>query len=300
MSLPPVLQVCCLVPESQSLSVAKKIEQFLPTQRYNVTCVSSLDTLQEALFKQDTKQETPQECFQDCLITWGEAEAVIHHLSQLGIFLPTVMIQAETAPIAPPKLAEGLPPSDLQNFYKAVLCILPEHLSDLPTVIEQAISTFLRTFSATKPQGYVSLPNSGVSLSTQQQRLAEKLKERLGYLGVYYKRDPRQFFRHLPDEDKQIYLDRLNHTYRSIILEYFKDKPTDLNQKIDEFVNLAFFGDISVSQVLELHMNLMDEFAKFLKLEGRSEEVLLDYRITLIDIIAHLCELYRRSIPRGA
>ncbi len=45
-------------------------------------------------------------------------------------------------------------------------------------------------------------------------------------------------------------------------------------------------------------MKLMDEFAQQLKLEGRSEEILLDYRLTLIDIVAHLCEMYRRSIPR--
>jgi len=47
-------------------------------------------------------------------------------------------------------------------------------------------------------------------------------------------------------------------------------------------------------------MDLMDDFSKQLKLEGRSEEILLDYRLTLIDIIAHLCEMYRRSIPRDA
>jgi circadian clock protein KaiA len=46
-------------------------------------------------------------------------------------------------------------------------------------------------------------------------------------------------------------------------------------------------------------MELMDEFVKQLRLEGRNDEILLDYRITLIDMIAHLCELYRRSIPRS-
>jgi circadian clock protein KaiA len=88
--------------------------------------------------------------------------------------------------------------------------------------------------------------------------------------------------------------------YRTIILEYFKDSNRNLNQQIDEFVNLAFFSDISVTQVLEIHMSLIEEFSKKLQLEGRNDEVLLDYRITLIDIIAHLCELYRRSIPREA
>ena len=74
---------------------------------------------------------------------------------------------------------------------------------------------------------------------------------------------------------------------------------TDINQVIDQFVNKAFFADISVSRVLEIHMELMDEFSQQLKLEGRSEEILLDYRLTIIDILAHLGEMYRRSIPRG-
>jgi len=45
-------------------------------------------------------------------------------------------------------------------------------------------------------------------------------------------------------------------------------------------------------------MELIDEFSKQLKLEGRNDEVLLDYRLTLIDILAHLCEVYRCSIPK--
>lgn len=71
-----------------------------------------------------------------------------------------------------------------------------------------------------------------------------------------------------------------------------------LNQRIDDFVNTIFFADIPVAQIVEIHMELMDDFAKQLKLEGRSEDILLDYRLTLIDTIAHVCEMYRRSIPR--
>jgi len=47
-------------------------------------------------------------------------------------------------------------------------------------------------------------------------------------------------------------------------------------------------------------MDLMDQFSQQLKLEGRSDEICLDYRLTLIDIIAHLCEMYRRSVPVNA
>ena len=131
----------------------------------------------------------------------------------------------------------------------------------------------------------------------QQRRLSEKLKERLGYLGVYYKRNPQFFLRHLPQNERQKFLENLKSDYRQIVLMYFSQEK-NLNQKIDSFVDTAFFADVSVSSIVEIHMELMEEFSKQLKLEGRSEEVLLDYRLTLIDVIAHLGEMYRRSIPR--
>ncbi|MFS8777617.1 circadian clock protein KaiA, partial [Synechococcus sp. W70.1] len=133
----------------------------------------------------------------------------------------------------------------------------------------------------------------------QQQRLAEKLRERLGYAGVYYHRDPALFYRHLPPEEQQALMRRLRNLYQAIVLDYFQS-PETVNARIDELVALAFFADISAAQLLELHMNLMEDFAKQLKLEGRSEEILLDYRLTLIDVMAHLSEMYRRSLPQPA
>jgi circadian clock protein KaiA len=114
---------------------------------------------------------------------------------------------------------------------------------------------------------------------------------------VYYKRNPQNFLRHLAPDERTEVLDKLKADYRRIVLNYFA-KEVSLNQHIDDFVNVAFFADASVSQIVEIHMELMDDFSKQLKLEGRSEEILLDYRLTLIDVIAHLCEMYRRSIPR--
>jgi circadian clock protein KaiA len=126
--------------------------------------------------------------------------------------------------------------------------------------------------------------------------LTKKLKERLEYLGVYYKRNPQLFFRNLSDSDRQQLLQLLKFQYREIILNYFANKQ-DLNQRIDELASRFFFTDMSISQVVQIHMELMDDFAQQLKLEGRSDEILLDYRLTLIDIMAHLCEMYRRSVP---
>jgi circadian clock protein KaiA len=63
-------------------------------------------------------------------------------------------------------------------------------------------------------------------------------------------------------------------------------------------VNKAFFADIAISKILEIHMELIDEFSQQLKIEGRSNEILLDYRLTIIDVLAHLGEMYRCSVPR--
>lgn len=130
-------------------------------------------------------------------------------------------------------------------------------------------------------------------------QLQSKLHERLGYLGVFYKRSSDFFLRNLPPTEKAEQVRQLGNIYRQIILAYFQNQGNnDVNQKIDEFASLAFLGDVSMSQILEIHMKLMDDFSKQLKLESRSDDILVDYRITLIDVIAHLCEMYRRSIAK--
>lgn len=287
------LQVCCLVDETNVSHTKSTLAQFLPEDRYTITVVCELEALVSLLTK--TKN------VQDCLVIFKndirDVEAAIDYLGVLNIFMPTTIVLEDLhGPSETP-----YEQSESKDFYRASVSISLAQLQDLPTIIDQAIATFIKISPQVRHQVYVNIPDSDASesLSVQQQRLADKLNERLGYLGVYYKRDSRLFLRNLSQEDKKEYSDRLKTIYRSIILEYFLEKNEGLNQKIDEFVNLSFFADISVSQVLEIHMELMDEFAKQLRLEGRNDEILLDYRITLIDMIAHLCELYRRSIPRS-
>jgi circadian clock protein KaiA len=169
----------------------------------------------------------------------------------------------------------------------------------LIAAIDQAMCAFLN-LPAAAPAALAPGPIpefTTQSFLMKQRQLAEKLKERLGYLGVYYKRSPRNFLRNMAVDEQADFLAELKTSYRDIILAYFSEVPS-LNQKIDNYIDIAFFADISVAQVVEIHMELMGEFSKQLKLEGRSEEVLLDYRLTLIDTLAHLCEMYRRSIPQ--
>jgi len=97
--------------------------------------------------------------------------------------------------------------------------------------------------------------------------------------------------------EEQALLQQIKSDYRKILINYFTTDKT-LKEKIDKFINALFCANIPVPQILEIDMELIDEFSKQLKLEGRSDEALLDYRLTLIDILAHLCELYRCSIPK--
>jgi len=244
----------------------------------------------------------------DCLVLGFSTDLsqFLEHLKSRDILLPVLLVQhgaiAEAADQATQQswqvssscqtLASG--------YHDKVICIVQADLVQLDNYIQQAISQFLTLpYSQSTERAIAPLTETKTSftLSLQQQRLAEKLRERLGYFGVYYKRDPRNFVRNLSPEQRTALFDQLRKDYRVLVLSYFKDDG-HLNDRIDSLVNTAFFADISVSKVVEMHMDLMETFAKQLKLEGRSEEILLDYRLTLIDVIAHLCEMYRRSIPR--
>lgn len=264
----------------------------------------------------------------DCLVLEDSPDItpLISAFNDHKMLLPAVIIlntfSLESNPLPPGiiPVTEHHPASDLMprnfsyRYHPAEVLVLDTSLLDpihqdphpstrLEAVIDKAIVQFLQlsplaglTQSSILPSKANAVHDSSVLLQ-QQQRLADKLKERLGYLGVYYKRDPKQFLRHLPPKAAQELLQALKKSYRNIILEYFSPVE-NLNDYIDNFVNLAFFADLPVTNVVEMHMELMDEFAQQLKLENRSEDILLDYRLTLIDTIAHLCELYRRSIPR--
>ncbi|WP_420717319.1 circadian clock protein KaiA [Leptolyngbya sp. NK1-12] len=241
----------------------------------------------------------------DCLVLEAEPElqAFLDQLQQQAWFFPTVILESPASDLKPANseqadLADGQS-NHLEEFsyHAAMVCLSAQQFNQIGLAIDQAISKFIQLKPGKQVPATIAESFNSRELMAQQLRLAEKLKERLDYLGVYYKRNPRNFLRHMASPQKEDLLRQLKADYREIILAYFSDEPR-LNDKIDHFVNVAFFADVPISQIVEIHMELMDEFSKHLKLEGRSDEVLLDYRLTLIDTLAHLCEMYRRSIPR--
>ncbi len=229
----------------------------------------------------------------DCLVVQpDDGWNVLHELWERDILLPILLITEQDTAIPQ------------QEYHDAVITTTSDQLNTIENQVREAIDRFLQlpanqnTLNDHENTAAETRDNRLFLLSLQQQRLTEKLQERLGYLGVYYKRNSQNFVRNMTVEERHEFLDQLRQNYRQIILSYFSSDDKTLNQRIDDYVNLAFFADVSISKVVEIHMELMDHFSKQLHMEGRSEEILLDYRLTLIDVLAHLCEMYRRSIPR--
>ena len=187
-------------------------------------------------------------------------------------------------------------------YHQAEIRLYPTQILEINSYISLAITKFLSLTPdsethCNQPKNNKNPKNiAKKSLIVQQRRLTNKIKERLGYLGVYYKRDNRDFYRNLSSDKQEEFSRRLSNAYRQILLEYFEDSE-NINQLIDEFVDRAFFANVSTSQILEVHMSLIDDFSYQLQIEGRNDDILLDYRLPLIDVVSHLCEMYRRSIP---
>lgn len=203
-------------------------------------------------------------------------------LRQRGLQLPTVVIGPLTGEI---------------DYHPGELHLPQDQLEQLRYSIDAAIASFLREGLE---EGNAAAPVTGEPTEgSERWKLVNRLKGRLGYLGVFYKRDPARFLRSLPETEREELMRSLERTYRDLLLSYFRD-PAAANQALESFVNTAFFCDLPVTKTVEIHINLIDRFSKQLKLEGHKSDFLQDYRLALIDVMAHLCEMYRRSLPADA
>ncbi|MBW4533223.1 MAG: hypothetical protein KME09_04735 [Pleurocapsa minor HA4230-MV1] len=129
----------------------------------------------------------------------------------------------------------------------------------------------------------------------QQNRLNSKLNERLEYSDVYFNRDSQGFFKHLSVCDQKQLLERLKLIYSQILFDYFSPE-NNTNSLIDRFVEEAFFVNLPMNKVVEIHLELIENLERQLRFEGLHIDYLSDFRLTLIDVIAHLGEMYRSVI----
>jgi len=247
--------------------------QWLPETRYHSLDLSRLDQGEEPLDLAGTlaaqQEEIDAVVVEQQLLDATSREQLLGR----GLLFPAVVVGEVKGHV---------------DYHSEELHLADDQLAQLGYTVDAAISRFLR-------QGRADGRSDDAGLASVD-KLSRRLQERLGYLGVFYKRDPSRFLGSLPTEERQELLESLQRTYRDLLISYFRD-PAASNQALESFVNTAFFSDLPITRTVEIHVDQIDEFWKQLRLEGHKSDFLQDYRLALLDVMAHLCEMYRRSIP---
>ena len=248
-------------------------QQWLPDTRYHSIDLSGPHQVQEQLDLVSTLEAQQEEIdavvVEQHLLDASSREQLLSR----GLLFPAVVVGEMKCHV---------------DYHSEELHLADDQLAQLGYTVDAAISRFLR-------QGRADGRSDDDGLASVD-KLSRRLQERLGYLGVFYKRDPSRFLGSLPSEERRELLESLQRTYRDLLISYFSD-PAASNQALESFVNTAFFSDLPITRTVDIHVDQIDEFWKQLRLEGHKSEFLQDYRLALLDVMAHLCEMYRRSIP---
>ena len=264
----PALTIALLL---QTAELVEACRQWLPSSRYKPVEIKVSSDSELAAVLDAHQDEVDAVVIEQQLLDGPQRQQLLNQ----GLLFPAVVVGEMTGHV---------------DYHPEELHLPADQLQQLSYNIDAAISRFLR-------QGRVDGRSDEADRSTEAVwKLSSRLQERLGYLGVFYKRDPSRFLGSLPKEERQELLQSLQRTYRDLLISYFKD-PAAANQALESFVNTAFFSDLPITRTVEIHVDLIDGFWKQLRLEGHKNDFLQDYRLALLDVMAHLCEMYRRSIP---
>ena len=264
----PALTIALLL---QTAELVEACRQWLPSSRYKPVEIKVGSDSELAAVLDAHQDDVDAVVIEQQLLDGPQRQQLLNQ----GLLFPAVVVGEMTGHV---------------DYHPEELHLPADQLQQLSYNIDAAISRFLR-------KGRVDGRSDEADRSTEAVwKLSSRLQERLGYLGVFYKRDPSRFLGSLPKEERQELLQSLQRTYRDLLISYFKD-PAAANQALESFVNTAFFSDLPITRTVEIHVDLIDGFWKQLRLEGHKNDFLQDYRLALLDVMAHLCEMYRRSIP---
>ena len=262
----PALTIALLLKTSELVDVCR---QWLPSNRYELM-VLPMDDASDLLSRLEPQREAIDAVVVEQQLLDPQTR---DQLLNSGLLFPAVVVGEVKGHV---------------DYHAEELHLPSDQLAQLGYNIDAAISRYLRQMRVD------GRPDEAASRAVGP--LSRRLQERLGYLGVFYKRDPSRFLGSLPPDERHELLESLQRTYRDLLISYFGD-PAAANQALESFVNTAFFSDLPITRTVEIHVDLIDEFWKQLRLEGHKNDFLQDYRLALLDVMAHLCEMYRRSIP---
>ena len=188
------LFLCLWVPEPE---IVAALTQYLSGEHFQLHFADSLDNFHH--FIRNNVDSI------DSLIVSKSSDSfqALRELSSVGTLLPAIIIEL------PQSKEEVLNQGKFKRsvnycYHSAEICLNFNQIKKTPKAINQAISQFLylvpscSLFDEADPLsaklGRVDAKGTFNFLSSQQKRLSDKLKERLGYLGVYYKTEPSIFF----------------------------------------------------------------------------------------------------------
>ena len=223
------LSVCIYAP---STKLSQSLEKVLSNGRYFLSFLKT--TVEFFDFVQANKEKI------DCLILVedGHLLPMFNQLYEEGTLLPVLIIDHEIdSHNREYKTLKKMSPT--HRYHSAEINLSADKIEYIIPLMDQAIAQFLNLAPSSpvsvSPKQKDPEPIKGYGhsfLLLQQRRLAEKLKERLGYLGVYYNRSPKLFYRNLSPEEKEELISLLSEEYRQIILVYFSDDQ-ETNNLID-------------------------------------------------------------------
>ena len=187
------LRICLFAEDKQLISA---VEKSLDAESYSVVIVESIE---ELLGLTEGNEEKI-----DCLFLTDKpaSRSILSQLQKLGILLPIAIASWDKNSI-------------LENttlYHPAEVKFELGESEKISTKINLALTKFLNLTPHSKEELEIAKSITKESAETshiitlQQRRLTDKLKERLGYLGVYYKRNSRDFYRNLKPEAQKKFL----------------------------------------------------------------------------------------------
>lgn len=130
------------------------------------------------------------------------------------------------------------------------------------------------------------------NINTLNFRLSERFKNLSDRETRHHK-----IFNNLSEFEQKQLLKNFKSDYSLILFDYFASEDT-IERKIEELAQQAFDISLPMNKIVEIHLDVIDILERQLLLEGLHIEYLSDFRfrLILINVIAHLGELYRNAL----
>ena len=108
-------------------------------------------------------------------------------------------------------------------------------------------------------------------------------------------RNRRDFLCNLSKPDQQAVLQCLRQRYQVLLRVYFGQGDA-VDEMLEQVVSVAFSANVPAQLLVKIHIQVMDQLATQLRMEGHSTAFLKDYRLALIEVMARLTERYRNAM----